>query len=374
LSLLVERKERDTGLFIRVQLLQEEESMDKLVVAAVVAMSLSCAGEGLADAGQFYIAPGLQGMNYDDELGVDNDRGGVIGIGYDFTSRLSGEFSVADLDPKIRGGGEIDQDLWKVDLLYGLDVAIGRFSPFVVSGLGNSNIHGENDSIWDVGAGLRLPLSERLTWRTSLRNYYFLGRDFEDSDLGWESSLVYRFGGSNQSARPQTPEPIASGAQTRERPIDSDRDGVADDQDKCPDTPLSYAVDDSGCPIPVEEVARVELLVNFAFDKAEVRPEYYSEIEGVARFMRQYPDVVVELEGHTDNRGTDEYNLGLSQRRANAVMGELVNRFDVAASRVSARGFGESQPVTSNASDAGRAENRRVITVIIKTLQRYQPR
>jgi OOP family OmpA-OmpF porin len=55
-------------------------------------------------------------------------------------------------------------------------------------------------------------------------------------------------------------------------------------------------------------------------------------------------------------------------------MGELVNRFDVAASRVSARGFGESQPVTSNASDAGRAENRRVITVIIKTLQRYQPR
>ena len=145
--------------------------MDKLVVAAVVAMSLSCAGEALADAGQFYIAPGLQGMNYDDELGVDNDRGGVIGIGYDFTSRLSGEFSIADLDPKIRGGGEIDQDLWKVDLLYGLDVAIGRVSPFVVSGLGNSNIHGENDSIWDVGAGLRLPLSERLTWRTSLRNY-----------------------------------------------------------------------------------------------------------------------------------------------------------------------------------------------------------
>jgi OOP family OmpA-OmpF porin len=133
-------------------------------------------------------------------------------------------------------------------------------------------------------------------------------------------------------------------------------------------------VDDNGCPIAIEEVARVELLVNFDFDKADVKAEFLSEIEDVALFMEQHPDVVVELEGHTDSRGTEAYNLDLSQRRADAVRAELIERFEVASSRVSARGFGESQPVASNDSNAGRASNRRVITVIIKTLQRYQPR
>ena len=121
-------------------------------------------------------------------------------------------------------------------------------------------------------------------------------------------------------------------------------------------------------------MARIELLVNFDFDRAEVKEQYLPEIESVARFMEQYPDRVVELEGHTDSRGTDIYNLGLSQRRAESVMAELVGRYGIAASRVSARGYGESQPVASNDSTQGRADNRRVITVVIKTLQRYQTR
>ena len=108
-----------------------------------------------ADAGQFYLAPGLQGMNYDDEVGFDNDFGYVIGIGYDFTSKLSAELSVVDLNPETKAARELDQDLWKVDVFYGLDFDLGNFKPFVVSGLGNSNIDGDNDSIWDIGAGLR---------------------------------------------------------------------------------------------------------------------------------------------------------------------------------------------------------------------------
>jgi OOP family OmpA-OmpF porin len=124
----------------------------------------------------------------------------------------------------------------------------------------------------------------------------------------------------------------------------------------------------------VEEVARVELMVNFDFDRSEVKPEYFSEIEEVSDFMAQYPDVVIELEGHTDSRGTEQYNLGLSDRRAAAVRQVMIDRFNVQASRISSRGFGESQPVASNDTDTGRAQNRRVMTVIIKTLQNYRPR
>ncbi|MCH9795256.1 MAG: OmpA family protein [Gammaproteobacteria bacterium] len=346
---------------------------------ASMAIAISCLGvTGVrADAGQFYLAPGLQGMNYDNEVGFDNDVGYVIGIGYDFTSKLSAELSVMDLNPQTKAARELDQDLWKVDVFYGLDFDLGKFKPFVVSGLGNSNIDGDNDSIWDIGAGLKLPLNERWTWRTSIRNYYALGRDFEDQDFGIDTTLVYRFGGAAKKAAlvkelPQTREPNKPDASTQI--ADADRDGVPDAQDLCADTPLNYAVDKDGCPIAIEEVARIELLVNFDFDRAEVKEQYLPEIKSVARFMEQYPDRVVELEGHTDSSGTDIYNLGLSQRRAESVMAELVGRYGIAASRVSARGYGESQPVASNDTTQGRADNRRVITVVIKTLQRYQTR
>lgn len=347
--------------------------MKKSLVSLAIAVSCLGATVALADAGQFYIAPGLQKMNYDAEVGLDNDLGYVIGIGYDFTSRLSAEFSVMDLNPETKAKRELDQDLWKIDVLYGLDFDLGRFKPFVVSGLGNSNIDGENDSIWDIGAGLRLPLNERWTWRTSIRNYYALGRDFEDQDFGIDTTLVYRFGGSRKSMTSSN-EPPREGVQEVVEVADADIDGVPDANDLCSDTPRSYAVDKDGCPIAIEEVARVELLVNFDFDRSEVKEQYLPEIESVARFMEQYPDRVVELEGHTDSRGTDAYNLGLSQRRAEAVMAELVGRFGISPSRVSAKGFGESQPIGSNDSAQGRAENRRVITVVIKTLQRYQTR
>lgn len=347
--------------------------MKKSLVSLAIAVSCLGATVALADAGQFYIAPGLQKMNYDAEVGLDNDIGYVIGIGYDFTSRLSAEFSVMDLNPETKAKRELDQDLWKIDVLYGLDFDLGRFKPFVVSGLGNSNIDGENDSIWDIGAGLRLPLNERWTWRTSIRNYYALGRDFEDQDFGIDTTLVYRFGGSRKSMASSN-EPPREGIQEVVEVADADRDGVPDANDLCSDTPRSYAVDKDGCPIAIEEVARVELLVNFDFDRSEVKEQYLPEIERVARFMEQYPDRVVELEGHTDSRGTDAYNLGLSQRRAEAVMAELVGRFGISPSRVSAKGFGESQPIGNNDSAQGRAENRRVITVVIKTLQRYQTR
>lgn len=347
--------------------------MKKSLVSLAIAVSCLGATVALADAGQFYIAPGLQKMNYDAEVGLDNDLGYVIGIGYDFTSRLSAEFSVMDLNPETKAKRELDQDLWKIDVLYGLDFDLGRFKPFVVSGLGNSNIDGENDSIWDIGAGLRLPLNERWTWRTSIRNYYALGRDFEDQDFGIDTTLVYRFGGSRKSMTSSN-EPPREGVQEVVEVADADRDGVPDANDLCSDTPRSYAVDKDGCPIAIEEVARVELLVNFDFDRSEVKEQYLPEIESVARFMEQYPDRVVELEGHTDSRGTDAYNLGLSQRRAEAVMAELVGRFGISPSRVSAKGFGESQPIGNNDSAQGRAENRRVITVVIKTLQRYQTR
>lgn len=112
-------------------------------------------------------------------------------------------------------------------------------------------------------------------------------------------------------------------------------------------------------PEPAEAV-RVELDVKFDFDKSQVKEESYSDIKNLADFMKQYPQTSTVVEGHTDSIGTDAYNQGLSERRANAVRDVLVNQYGVEGERVNAVGYGESRPVADNATDAGRAINRRV--------------
>ena len=110
---------------------------------------------------------------------------------------------------------------------------------------------------------------------------------------------------------------------------------------------------------PVAQVVRVELDVKFDFDKAVVKPNSYGDVKNLADFMAQYPATNVEVAGHTDSVGPDAYNQKLSQRRADAVKQVLV-KDGVAPSRITAVGYGESRPVADNATEAGRAVNRRV--------------
>lgn len=110
---------------------------------------------------------------------------------------------------------------------------------------------------------------------------------------------------------------------------------------------------------PAEPV-RVELDVKFDFDKAKVKPESYGDIKNLADFLTQYPQTTTVVEGHTDAVGSDAYNQGLSERRANAVRDVLVNEYGVGGDRVNAVGYGEARPVADNASADGRAVNRRV--------------
>lgn len=152
---------------------------------------------------------------------------------------------------------------------------------------------------------------------------------------------------------------------------DADGDGVVNKLDKCPGTPKGTKVDADGCPVqeeapapaPVAEAAepvRVELDVKFDFDKALVKPESQADIKALADFMSQYPQTTATVEGHTDSVGTDAYNQSLSEKRAGAVRDVLVNQYGVGGDRLNAVGYGESRPVADNATEEGRAINRRV--------------
>ena len=106
--------------------------------------------------------------------------------------------------------------------------------------------------------------------------------------------------------------------------------------------------------------------MSFDFDSATVRPGLYSEIDRVATIMRNYPQTVIRVEGHTDSLGSEEYNMDLSRRRAQAVQDLLVQR-GVGQHRIEIIGYGESSPVAANDSDSGRQLNRRVEIKIVPT-------
>lgn len=137
-------------------------------------------------------------------------------------------------------------------------------------------------------------------------------------------------------------------------PLDSDNDGVPDYQDQCPGTPAGAEVNALGC-----EEDLVLRDVNFEFDSAVLTMGAEGILDDVAEKLRANENVRVRIEGHTDAVGSDSYNQDLSQRRADSVADYLASQ-GVSTDRMRTIGYGESQPVASNDTDAGRAENRRV--------------
>jgi len=146
-------------------------------------------------------------------------------------------------------------------------------------------------------------------------------------------------------------------------PLDSDKDGVADYQDLCPATPLGTIVDTDGCPLPGQKLLSLTG-VNFATNKAVLTTDAKSILEQAVTLLKNTDSVIdVRVEGHTDSRGSDAYNMTLSQKRAESVVAYLVSQ-GVAASSLVPVGMGESSPVANNDTSAGQAANRRVDFVV----------
>jgi len=137
-------------------------------------------------------------------------------------------------------------------------------------------------------------------------------------------------------------------------PADSDGDGVTDDRDECPNTPKGSRVDGRGCECDVS------VQLQFAFDSAALTDSDKAELDRVAARLEQLHFVVGTAEGHTDSMGDDAYNLGLSERRAQAVVDYLSTK-GLTRDRFKIVAHGETQPVADNGTEEGRAQNRRVV-------------
>jgi len=140
---------------------------------------------------------------------------------------------------------------------------------------------------------------------------------------------------------------------------------LAEEAEKC-GPPVAAA------PVPENPPVKVCIPLNIKFDidSAEILPKYDLDIAKVADFMKKNPTTTAAIEGHTDNVGTEKYNLKLSQRRADSVVNYLVDKFGIERSRLSAKGYGMSRPIADNATEAGKQKNRRIEAVIDCALEK----
>ena len=154
---------------------------------------------------------------------------------------------------------------------------------------------------------------------------------------------------------------------------DNDKDRILDKDDKCPNEPETYNgyQDEDGCPdrgrVVVTDTS-IEILdmIYFEYDKAIIKKESYPILDAVAATLQGNPSIqLVEIQGHTDERGDDAYNLDLSDRRAHAVRQYLIDK-GVDEKRLTAQGYGETQPLDRRHNEAAWAKNRRVAFLILK--------
>ena len=157
---------------------------------------------------------------------------------------------------------------------------------------------------------------------------------------------------------------------------DNDDDGIADVNDKCPDEKEVFngINDDDGCPdkgkelvVITEEQIVIKEQINFKTDSDEIKGKISFEIlDIVASILKSHPEINVEIQGHTDNKGTREHNLDLSQRRAESVKKYLISK-GIEEKRLVAKGYGPDVPIADNSTKKGRAKNRRVEFHVIQT-------
>lgn len=143
---------------------------------------------------------------------------------------------------------------------------------------------------------------------------------------------------------------------------DTDKDGINDEEDKCPTVP--GVRENNGCPVVKEEVVKKVATsarnIFFATGSDKLLPKSFKSLNDVAAILKEDAALKLDIEGHTDNTGSDKINVPLSQKRAKAVYDYLVNKGGVNSSRLSSEGYGSAKPVADNKTARGRGLNRRV--------------
>lgn len=379
-------------------------------------------------------------------------------LGYNFTNTFGveavGEFNKTNVDDKsetYRKEGMFTTPIdtvrittYHLDLLYHF-MPESRFNPFVAVGYGAAHydpkINNKNMSVINYGVGAKYWLADNIALRADVRDNLIYDEKIHNVEV--TAGVVFAFGGKSKAAPvaaapldsdrdgvtdsldrcPDTP--AGTAVDSNGCPLDSDKDGVADYLDRCPGTPAGVTVDSSGCPPDtdkdgvadyldkcpgtpagvavdsngcppvakqvvilasdpkVEERVRVAAVqpavvvlafedIHFEFDKSTLTPAAKAILKRNILILKENPKATIRVAGYTSAAGTDEYNKGLSERRAKSVQDYLVSEGVIVKSRLTTVGYGEKNPAAYEAapkdlySEAAKANQRALFEVIVE--------
>ncbi len=347
-------------------------------ICAAMALVLGTAATTAAAeqrVGDWYLAPQAGYTWLDNDRDAKDDKFFGLAIGKHLNDAWSLELGVTDGDFDLPASAELDLTSYSLDVLR-VFARNSRVSPYISVGAGAlySKADGQDsntDLLAQAGLGLMIELAEksdgsfRFALRPEVKARWALPRhnDPQDKFLDYSAGLGFMFGFGPARAAP-APEPAPEPAPLPPpppAPKDTDGDGVLDANDRCPDTPRGVAVDEHGC---TRRGSATLQGITFEFDSANLTGESRPALAAVASDLKRYPNLKVELQGHTDSVGNDAYNLRLSEQRAQSVREFLIAE-GVSAQQLTAKGYGEAQPVADNRNAEGRAENRRVVMQVL---------
>jgi OOP family OmpA-OmpF porin len=353
--------------------------MCAIAIPAIVASTMASAVPG----DEWYITPQVGGISPDHQRDLRHNDwlyGAALGREMGPFINMELNFNGARVNNG-RGTGHLDTYGYSVDVL-GILNRTGVISPYVTAGVGaESNVQVPGNPLTNqtklmtqagVGTYLNLWRSADGTSAFSLRpevkaRWDNLGKGDHLVDYIAMMGFQFSFGGSKTPAppappppppaEPAPPPPMAAPAP----PPDSDNDGVPDNIDQCPNTPAGVQVDAVGCPLK----GKITLEgVNFEYNSAALTVASNAPLDTVADGLKKHQRVKVEIQGHSDSTGGLAYNMKLSQRRADSVRDYLVHS-GVNADQLTTKGYGPTQPIASNKTAEGRAQNRRVVMSVI---------
>jgi OOP family OmpA-OmpF porin len=365
--------------------------MNRKHLFAAIALGLGAVGAAQAQDydDRWYVAP-YAGYYHNDDDRLSDSGTLLLGIGI---GRHLAPNTTLDVfvDRTQRGANEAGR------ILFGTDDAMestmigvalrhyfgeGSWQPYIMGGVGLSNHRSGVEDGWDpavqVGGGLQYAFNADTKFRAEIFGRHDMDGDSVPgsdnfTDFGINLGLTMAFGSAPEAPPPAPPVAPRPAPVPDCSTLDDDNDGVNNCDDKCPATPAGTVVGPDGCPQEVViDLRGVEFLFDrpkpgqTSVDNAGLLPGSIEILEQAVDVLTRYPNIKVEVAGHTDSTGPDAYNQGLSERRAKVVYDYLISKGIDASRLVGPNGYGETRPIDTNDTREGRQRNRRTELAVQK--------
>ena len=311
----------------------------------------------LADRGDMYLIYGMKWNDFQNHFGSNSGSDLSIGVGFDLNTAKASQVEFIKTNFKAGSSNTAVNGIIMNELNYISIHEEAYFDIFSTVGFTKLKFGAEGKGLLNFGVGVSHQLSEGVQWKIQIKKLFPSNDLASFSGLQLGFNLAYKFG--NRNGRRDAPRYGEKAGETNNNELSS--------AFSCKEFNKEARVCFDKNKALISDLEGQGLVFYFDFDQVKIDKKYDKKIKALVLALERHPDLEIMLQGHTDSVGMKKYNQKLSERRAIQVRDVMINRFGAPSDRILALGFGEDRPAEGNTSRDGRAKNRRVVMVGLKT-------